>query len=82
MNAPATQPKPTPPPVATTCPHCHRDLAANQRGSHCPPPRKPCGWIICSCRAVVDPSRGSHSHPQDHGKPHHLWPCNQQRAAA
>lgn len=43
----------------TACPHCERDLAANQRGKHCPSPN--CTWLKCSCGSV-NAGNGNHIH--------------------
>lgn len=52
--------------VATPCPHCKRDLAANQRGKHCD--SRTCTWLKCSCGAAVDAKRGFATH-REHGAP-------------
>lgn len=58
--------------TATVCGHCHRDLAANQRGKHCQ--SRTCTWLKCSCGAAVDTKAGRHIHTSHEG-PRPSWPC-------
>lgn len=64
----------------TACPHCHRDLATNQRGKHCGDTSPTCTWLKCSCGAVIDTRHGAHLHSKDVG-PADTWPCNTRRPA-
>lgn len=57
----------------TACSHCHRDLATEQRGKHCP--TKTCTWIKHGCGAMVDCLTGQHVHSEDTGKHINNWAC-------
>lgn len=86
MSAPA-QPSPSPraatPAVPTRCPHCKRELAGRVK-LHCASTvrRTPCGWVVCSCKAIVDLRNGRHHHDEHVGRPRPSWPCENTPASA
>lgn len=46
---------------APACPRCGSLAAYGE--PHCE--KKPCGWVVCGCRATYDLTRGTSYHPDD-----------------